>query len=1028
MAVEDEEPLTRAEKSEGGGGGGGARQPGAPASIETILSSALHKHAARKLGKKLSKSKSNLKVKEEPHEDNSKKKKKGKSRGVEASEAQEHLELIAVKEGRGAERSRREGASAERDRGAAADTRTLAEDWSKKIGGESDGEGDEEEAVFKAGEEEAEEAATSPTRAYLKAVAVPKKKPVRKRKKTIQDNGRVLGVTIHSADRLEGSLLLFPHPVVQVFICNLDSGQLLQKSSPERKVTSYYERSEVDYILPVMTKPFDVTKARSTYCRWEEQLVFNEPPEHFTSEEPEVVVFFQLMDFPPSAASSPGISEGAGRDWVTFAWAFLKVRGTNGNINIGQQLRLQLWRPRRSSRVGLRDLHSWWRSGSRTKYPSTLHVTLQEVVIPLNPSPALRSMLATQAEGVEGDPAQSLAHSSPTGLRDSPAPLAHRPEVRWGRRPNQSCKIGSFVKYCFPHSDKGCLVIKFSHDGLKIACGNHKEVLIYDVLAGHLEQVLCGHLGLIYDICWSTDDSHVLTASADSTARVWKLGGAEVHNQGEVLAHPSYVYTARFVPAAHHVVVSGCYDHVLRVWTCSKKGPYSVVQELTNHLSFVNALCFNSEGNVLYSGDRQGIIFVWDVRLSPKDRNRKKAKMLSLKHEAKVPDIVGNPINSICAHPGGFRLLVHTRDSQLRLVNHQHWTVTHTLQGALNVREQLRSCISPCGMWVVSGSEDGGLFVWNSDTGEIAASVMDLPLYGTVSCVDFHPHDHMMAVSSYSNESPVLILAHAGNVSKNTNISLSVESSSTRNHFSSLRISGPQPSQLGQAVFQGLETYQTVTSRASVTVEKIHKISQEHNMLSVGNSSFCFSSEEKENSLFSMKIHKSKSGHHLMMAREDAILKKLDSVLRMASEEPLSITSTTRERSEGFMVQGQLATVLYNYTGSDKRELSLKQGDFVLVVQELNSDWWLVQTADGRSTGLVPSPYLSKLPQEGNDDTEKYDDTGKVLVVPSAQGDLSFLSDAEDAPRPARARRHRLRTASNPPAAVKSEEEVQVHQ
>lgn len=97
------------------------------------------------------------------------------------------------------------------------------------------------------------------------------------------------------------------------------------------------------------------------------------------------------MDFPPSATSSPGISEGAGKDWVTFAWAFLKVRGANDNVNIGQQLRLQLWRPRRSSRVGLRDLHSWWRSGSRTKYPSTLHVTLKEEVIPLNPSPALRS-------------------------------------------------------------------------------------------------------------------------------------------------------------------------------------------------------------------------------------------------------------------------------------------------------------------------------------------------------------------------------------------------------------------------------------------------------------------------------------------------------------------------------------------------------------------------------------------------------------------------------------------------------------
>lgn len=120
-------------------------------------------------------------------------------------------------------------------------------------------------------------------------------------------------------------------------------------------------------------------------------MIFNEPPEHFTSDGPQVVVFFQLMDFPPSSANSPGIPESTGKDWVTFAWAFLKIKGTNGHVNIGEQLRLQLWRPRRSSKVGLRDLHSWWKSGSRTKYPSTLHVTLLEVVIPLNPQPTLRS-------------------------------------------------------------------------------------------------------------------------------------------------------------------------------------------------------------------------------------------------------------------------------------------------------------------------------------------------------------------------------------------------------------------------------------------------------------------------------------------------------------------------------------------------------------------------------------------------------------------------------------------------------------
>lgn len=56
-----------------------------------------------------------------------------------------------------------------------------------QVEGESEGEDDEELVPKKRDDDE--EVATSPTRAYLKAVSVPKKKAVRKRKKTVQDNG-----------------------------------------------------------------------------------------------------------------------------------------------------------------------------------------------------------------------------------------------------------------------------------------------------------------------------------------------------------------------------------------------------------------------------------------------------------------------------------------------------------------------------------------------------------------------------------------------------------------------------------------------------------------------------------------------------------------------------------------------------------------------------------------------------------------------------------------------------------------------
>lgn len=44
----------------------------------------------------------------------------------------------------------------------------------------------------------------------------------------------------------------------------------------ERPVSSYYEKDNVDYILPIMTQPYDFKKLKSRLPEWEEQIIFNE--------------------------------------------------------------------------------------------------------------------------------------------------------------------------------------------------------------------------------------------------------------------------------------------------------------------------------------------------------------------------------------------------------------------------------------------------------------------------------------------------------------------------------------------------------------------------------------------------------------------------------------------------------------------------------------------------------------------------------------------------------------------------------
>ena len=69
-------------------------------------------------------------------------------------------------------------------------------------------------------------------------------------------------------------------------------------------------------------------------------------------------------------------------------------------------------------------------------------------------------------------------------------------------------------------------------------------------------------------------------------------------------------------------------------------------------------------------------------------------------------------------HPNGRRLLIHSKDNTIRMLDLRMMSITQRYVGALNFREIVHSDISPCATFVFSGSEDGCAYVWNTDTGD----------------------------------------------------------------------------------------------------------------------------------------------------------------------------------------------------------------------------------------------------------------------------------------------------------------------
>jgi len=258
--------------------------------------------------------------------------------------------------------------------------------------------------------------------------------------------------------------------------------------------------------------------------------------------------------------------------------------------------------------------------------------------------------------------------------------------------------------------------IGFSSNGALIAVGGTDKILrLYDTTTGSLRAGLNGAERTIMSVDFSNTDELVLGSSNDNAVRVWSVPMQRIRHS--LLGHTQKVYAAKFTFDSQKVV-TGSHDRTVKVW------------DLNRGFCLKTIFCFSSCNDIALSRDNGiGISGHVDNRL----------RFWDLKTGDCIQDLGGihdGQITSVEISPDGWSILTNSRDNTLKIIDIRTYDIVQTFsnQSYKNGLNWTRSCFSPDGGHVATGSLDGNIFIWR-ENGQLETTLKKTHENTVSSCV-----------------------------------------------------------------------------------------------------------------------------------------------------------------------------------------------------------------------------------------------------------------------------------------------------
>lgn len=226
------------------------------------------------------------------------------------------------------------------------------------------------------------------------------------------------------------------------------------------------------------------------------------------------------------------------------------------------------------------------------------------------------------------------------------------------------------------------------------------------------------------------------------------------------LPHPSYVYAAKIHPAATKdklLVITGGFDKLVRIWDATA---VTVLKTLSYHTAHVNSIVVSPDGYRMVTGSGNGELYLcrFAENTTPWAETRDPRRL-------NVHGLGTHAISGlkVIAGTGNEFLFVMSRDNKVRVMEmREPFSLVRGYGGLKSQDHSVKATISPDGQYVLSGSDDGRLCIWDSIGDQLVLQdAMDrLPRWpNPVYDVAWHPSQHMIAVASYGKGQQILLFS-----------------------------------------------------------------------------------------------------------------------------------------------------------------------------------------------------------------------------------------------------------------------------